>query len=718
MYAGGGVVTNTGVIEADPGDTGVVMIDGPFDNQGSTPGGVVADSNVTVDGNFTNEGTVWVAAGTTFTDEYIMTNNAGTIADAGTFNVTNEFIENDGTATGIPDNVVDAALYFTGTGASSFTVVGPDESTLHGDIASGQTLTLAPGSSIYAYATPLVNSGVIDAESTTAGTSIVGSVQNDGTFIVGSGSPTTIESGSFTQQGTGTTQVDLGDPVNYGRLTVAGTASLDGQLVTSTSFTPMAGTGFSIINSTGALSGTFSSYAFGSQPYTIAYTPNSVEITGATGLAVTTTSLPPGQVASPYTATLTSSGGVGAVSWAVTSGALPAGLSLNTSTGAITGAPTAPGLTTFTVTATDSSTPTPQTTSALLSISVATSGLVVTTTSLPAGEVNDPYPGATLASTGGTAPVTWKVTSGALPAGLSLNAGTGAITGTPTAAGTKTFSVTATDSTSPTAETSRTNLSITVEAALAVTTKTLPGGQDGSVYLGATLASTGGTAPVTWTVSNGALPAGLTLNPSGGAITGTPTGAGAVDSFTVAATDSTAPAAADRDSQPVDQDLQRHPGDRPARIATGGHRRWRLSGSDARLDRGDRPGHLGGDDRETPRRADSQPEQRGDHRDAHRGRHQVVHGGRDGFDLPEGRNGHRQPVDQCRRRSQRHDQVVAHRAGRHCLSRGDARVRRAGPPPSPGGSAPGPSPPVSPSTRIAGRSPGRPRGRARSPRSR
>ena len=193
------------------------------------------------------------------------------------------------------------------------------------------------------------------------------------------------------------------------------------------------------------------------------------------------------------------------------------------------------------MTATDSSTPTAQMTSALLSIRVATSGLVVTTTSLPAGEVNDPYPGATLASTGGTAPVSWAVTSGALPAGLSLNAGTGAMHGTPTAAGTKTFSVTATDSTSPTAETSRTNLSMTVEAALAVTTKTLPGGQNGSVYLGATLASTAGL-PVPWKVSNGALPVGLTLNPSSGAITGTPTGAGAVASFTVAATDSSAPA--------------------------------------------------------------------------------------------------------------------------------------------------------------------------------
>ena len=56
LYAGGGTVTNTGVIEADPGDTGVVMIDGPFDNQASTPAGIVADSNVTLGGTTPTRG--------------------------------------------------------------------------------------------------------------------------------------------------------------------------------------------------------------------------------------------------------------------------------------------------------------------------------------------------------------------------------------------------------------------------------------------------------------------------------------------------------------------------------------------------------------------------------------------------------------------------------------------------------------------------------------
>ena len=224
-----------------------------------------------------------------------MTNNAGTIANAGTFNVTGEFIENDGTTTGNPINIIDAYLYFTGTGASSFTIVAPDESDVTRRHRFWSDADAGSGELDLRVRRPMVNQrddrcrvdygGDIDRR--------VGPERRHVHRRVGQ--PDNDRDGSFTQGSSGTTQVDLGDPVNYGRLTVAGTASLAGQLVTSTSFTPTAGTGFSIINSTGALSGTFSSYAFGSEPYTLAYTPNSVEITGAMGLAVTTTSLPQGR---------------------------------------------------------------------------------------------------------------------------------------------------------------------------------------------------------------------------------------------------------------------------------------------------------------------------------------------------------------------------------------------------------------------------------------
>lgn len=63
------------------------------------------------------------------------------------------------------------------------------------------------------------------------------------------------------------------------------------------------------------------------------------------------------------------------------------------------------------------------------------SALSVTSSSLPAGQVGIPYT-AQLAAAGGFGPYTWSIASGSLPAGLNLNAATGAISGTPTGAGT------------------------------------------------------------------------------------------------------------------------------------------------------------------------------------------------------------------------------------------------------------------------------------------
>ncbi len=57
--------------------------------------------------------------------------------------------------------------------------------------------------------------------------------------------------------------------------------------------------------------------------------------------------------------------------------------------------------------------------------------LTLSTSSLPTGQIGVAY-SAVLAATGGTPPYMWSITSGTLPAGLMLNASTGAITGTPT----------------------------------------------------------------------------------------------------------------------------------------------------------------------------------------------------------------------------------------------------------------------------------------------
>jgi tetratricopeptide (TPR) repeat protein len=168
--------------------------------------------------------------------------------------------------------------------------------------------------------------------------------------------------------------------------------------------------------------------------------------------------------------------------------------------------------------------------------------LLITTTSLPDGVLNAAY-SATLQSIGGTGAVTWSLTTGTLPAGLSLNLSTGAITGMPTAAGTSAITLSATDSASP-PNSVAIPMSITINAAapaFAISTASLPNGTIGVPY-DQILTATGGRSSLTWS-STGSLPPGLTLNPDG-AITGTPTftqGQPAFFTFSVAATDSSNP---------------------------------------------------------------------------------------------------------------------------------------------------------------------------------
>ncbi|HYG73816.1 MAG TPA: putative Ig domain-containing protein [Planctomycetota bacterium] len=148
--------------------------------------------------------------------------------------------------------------------------------------------------------------------------------------------------------------------------------------------------------------------------------------------------------------------------------------------------------------------------------------LTITNSSpLPATTVGAPY-SQTLAVSGGSAPYSWSLASGALPAGLTLNAGTGVLSGTPSAGGTFSFSVKVIDGAGLTGQK---DFVLTVNATPSITTSTLPAGNVGVIY-NQTLASTGGTAPLSWSVSSGSLPAGLTLNEASGQITGTPTAPG------------------------------------------------------------------------------------------------------------------------------------------------------------------------------------------------
>ena len=174
-------------------------------------------------------------------------------------------------------------------------------------------------------------------------------------------------------------------------------------------------------------------------------------------LVISPAALPAAVINVPYSATLTAVGGVPPFTWALASGTLPTGLTLSAA-GTISGTPTALGNTTFKVQATDAQTPTPAVDTASKTITV-NNPIAISTTSLTAGSVGMPY-SASLTATGGVPPYTWTITSGVLPAGLSLST-SGVISGTPTTQETQTFTVQAADSQS-TPATASASLSLTI----------------------------------------------------------------------------------------------------------------------------------------------------------------------------------------------------------------------------------------------------------------
>jgi hypothetical protein len=156
----------------------------------------------------------------------------------------------------------------------------------------------------------------------------------------------------------------------------------------------------------------------------------------------------------------------------------------------------------------------------------------------PAGVIGVVYPGYTFTVTsGGASPFTWSET-GALPPGLVLSSA-GQLTGTPTTAGTYAITVRVADSSNP-ALTATLPVSLKVDVIVVSPGQTPPAGVHGTPY-SFTFTAMGGNLPLSWAVTTGTLPPGLTLNPDG-TLSGTPTTASATPfAFTVTVTDSSAP---------------------------------------------------------------------------------------------------------------------------------------------------------------------------------
>ncbi|SDD45828.1 Calx-beta domain-containing protein [Aquimonas voraii] len=234
-----------------------------------------------------------------------------------------------------------------------------------------------------------------------------------------------------------------------------------------------------------------------------------------------------------FTQVFAAAGGVGPYTYAITAGALPAGLSLSGAT--VSGTPTASGSFNFTVTATDTGstgTGSPFTVNRAYTLDVAAPTITLNPATLPAASAASSY-SQSLSASGAIAPYTFSVSAGALPAGLSLTSA-GVLSGTPTAAGTFNFTVTASDAN---AQTGSQAYTLVVGApTLTLQPSTLPNGT-GSAPYSAQLTATGGNAPYSFSLSAGALPPGVTLA-TDGAISGTPTAAGTFN-FTASVTDST-----------------------------------------------------------------------------------------------------------------------------------------------------------------------------------
>jgi hypothetical protein len=224
------------------------------------------------------------------------------------------------------------------------------------------------------------------------------------------------------------------------------------------------------------------------------------------------------------TCKLVGSGGTPPYSFSILSGSLPTGLSLNSSTGAITGTPSAQGGFSIVAQIADSGSLTfPRS----VSFNVG-SGLfpVYGHTTPPPGAKSTPYSFQVLMAdvTGSTSGITYSVVSGSLPAGLSLNSSTGYITGSPTTIGTSWFTIRGTKSGATLDE----PMSILINSAISAITGsvTLPNELrnmtigipvDAQIAFSAGL----GVGTIVWSVSSGALPSGLSMDPKG-RVTGTP----------------------------------------------------------------------------------------------------------------------------------------------------------------------------------------------------
>jgi len=445
-----------------------------------------------------------------------------------------------------------ATNLFTGsvTGAGLLRLAGTGSLTLGGTSTTyiGQLSAVA---GTLAVSADFSGATATPAGGTLAGTGVVKALPAAGTGTVNPGVPNAPGGGGVlvTVGGTSslsgqTFRVDLNTLTRSGQLALGAGATIDlanATLRASLIFSTFGDTFPIVTSASGGITGTFaglpdnSTFALTRRQFRIRYTANAVTLTDLQSVTLTPFTLPAGGAGVAYNQSITSTGGTAPVTLAVSNVVNTTGLTIaGSGTGTITvsGTPTSAGTVTFTVTPSDA-----------LGAQAGTDYTVtinppvsLTPSSLPAGEVGQPYNRA-ITSTGGTGPVTLAVSGVTNATGLTITgSGTGTVTvsGTPTSAGTVTFTVTPTDNFGAGAPVT---YSFAVAPPVALTPATLPAGEVRIAY-NQSITSTGGAPPVTLAVSAVTNATGLTISGDGtGTVTisGTSTAAGTV-TFTVTPT--------------------------------------------------------------------------------------------------------------------------------------------------------------------------------------
>ena len=233
-----------------------------------------------------------------------------------------------------------------------------------------------------------------------------------------------------------------------------------------------------------------------------------------------------------YSSQPSRTGGIAPYTFVVAAGTLPAGITINSSTGLISGTPSDGSFTDRAITV--------RVTDGLGAFVDASSTMIYRDSPgfsyvLPAAMRTRAYSASPTLSPNGHGFGSMAITSGALPAGIALSASNGALSGTPTDTtfGQRTLNFQFTDASGAVAAQTGVTMAYAENLALA---GAFPAGTAGVAYSSTAVTATGGHGGNVWTVAAGSLPPGLALNGTTGALTGTPTMAGSY-SFTVRVTD-------------------------------------------------------------------------------------------------------------------------------------------------------------------------------------